>query len=168
MAAFRHKQTTRLIEGKPSSPRNTGQLRDRASKNEEDIGRDENASCGGGWRIQFSKTSWVAFPFDFGMGGPLSAHYVVADLQVGAFALRRLRIASLKTGHYKIGQQEHAPSLLSSNTGHCDRLEVFPSCLWLTAYGLRLSAVSFPPVTLTRKNRPSTTELNCIIVTNAR
>src|SRR5882762_3358034 len=25
----------------------------------------------GGWRIQFAKTSWVAFPFGFGKGGPL-------------------------------------------------------------------------------------------------
>ena len=23
----------------------------------------------GGWRIQFAKTSWVAFPFGFGKGG---------------------------------------------------------------------------------------------------
>jgi hypothetical protein len=34
----------------------------------------------------------------------------VADLQVGAFAFRRRRIAGLKTGHYKIEQQENAPS----------------------------------------------------------
>jgi hypothetical protein len=65
-----------------------------------------------GGRIQFGKTSWVAFPFGFGFGkgGPLFALCVVADLQVGAFALRRRRSASLKTGHYKIEQQENAPS----------------------------------------------------------
>jgi hypothetical protein len=32
---------------------------------------DRCSFSAGGWRIQFAKTSWVAFPFDFGMGGPL-------------------------------------------------------------------------------------------------
>src|SRR5882762_7814610 len=66
----------------------------------------------GGWRTQFEKTSWVAFPFDFGFGkgGPLFARGVVADLQVGAFALRRRRSASRKTGH-NIGGQRGITSL---------------------------------------------------------
>jgi hypothetical protein len=34
----------------------------------------------------------------------------VADLQVGPFDFRLRRIASLKTGHYKIEQQENEPS----------------------------------------------------------
>jgi hypothetical protein len=41
--------------------------------------RDDHLA--GGWRIQSTKTSWVAFPFGFGMGGPLFARHVVADLQ---------------------------------------------------------------------------------------
>jgi hypothetical protein len=44
------------------------------------------------------------------MGGPLFAYRVVADLQVGAFAFRGPRIASLKTGHYKIEQLETGSS----------------------------------------------------------
>jgi hypothetical protein len=30
----------------------------------------------GGWRIQFARTSWVAFPFGFGKGGPLFSFFL--------------------------------------------------------------------------------------------
>ena len=40
------------------------------------------------------------------------ARGVVADLQVGALAVRRRGMASPKTGRYKIEQHEYAPSLV--------------------------------------------------------
>ena len=58
--------------------------------------------------------SVLVCPAQGGMGGPLFAGCVVADLQVGAFALHQRRIASLKTGHYKIEQREIAPSPVSA------------------------------------------------------
>jgi len=90
----------------------------------------------GGWGIQFTKTSWVAFPFGFGKGGPLFDRCVVADLQVGTFALRRRRIASLKTGHYKIEQQESGHPPVPA-PGVTTGLKVLPLAygLWLMALG---------------------------------
>src|ERR1700722_16920806 len=95
----------------PMCARNTLEQRRQESKHSTlHRGAKSHSSITGGWRIQFAETSWVAFPLGFGMGGLLFARCVVADLQVGAFALRRRRSASLKPGHYKIEQQEHAPS----------------------------------------------------------
>jgi hypothetical protein len=96
---------------RPMYARNTLEQRRQESKQSTlHRGAKLHRSITGGWRLQLAETSWVAVPFGFGIGGPLFARCVVADLQVGAFDFRECRRnTSLKAGHYKIEQQDHGP-----------------------------------------------------------